>query len=88
MTPNSNAFPVVIGQADDFEAHHGLTKREYFAGLALQGLTAGLEAGVGQYDPNAIAMEAIALADALINGLKYTAEVESDRRQMRENLGL
>ena len=50
---------------------HGLTKREHFAGLAMQGLLAG---GYCIDDPknrlNDVPSEAVALADALLKELE------------------
>ena len=51
---------------------YGLTKREFFAGLALQGLSAGMHAaasGADLINCEAVALDAIALADALIKEL-------------------
>jgi hypothetical protein len=53
-----------------------LTKREYFAGLALQGLAAGMHAAANGGDLincEAVALDAIALADALIVELQAEA---------------
>lgn len=51
----------------------GLTKREYFAGLAMQGLsTATSEDGTWQHDPKDCAIAAVEYADALLAELEKT----------------
>jgi hypothetical protein len=59
----STAFPTDI---DD-----GLTKREWFAGMALQGIIAacGNSDGVASYKENAVAINAITAADELLKQL-------------------
>lgn len=53
----------------------GLTKREYFAGLAMQGLLAGIPAGgIISYDE--VADDARRCADALLNQLQATEDGE------------
>lgn len=47
--------------------HLGLTKREYFAGLAMQGHLAGIRTGVNH---TKIAMLSIELADELLTELE------------------
>jgi len=63
MNGQSTAFPTDI---DD-----GLTKREWFAGMALQGIIAacGNSDGAVSYKENAVAANAISLADALLKQL-------------------
>ena len=64
----------------------GLTKREYFAGLAMQGLCANyLRENITGWDVNTYAKESVELADALLKELndqtenKYViAELEQD----------
>ena len=53
------------------EAGMGLTKREWFAGMALQGLIAGNgdENGIVSYDRHAIARTAVDTADDLLKRL-------------------
>lgn len=52
------------------EYHTGLTKREYFAAMALQGILAGNEINrTGRKTPYSIAELATSYADALINAL-------------------
>lgn len=48
--------------------YEGLTKREYFAALAMQGL-APIGVGTFSWDPNNIAAMAVKNADALIEEL-------------------
>ena len=57
---NSDAFPVVVGIQIN---QRGLTKREYFAGLAMQGILAN-----DKYSLATVPMttDAVAMADALL----------------------
>lgn len=58
--------PVMAHQTDDWAtAVQGLTKREYFAAMAMQGLAVN----PGNAVTYAIARDACALADALIEAL-------------------
>lgn len=65
--PQDNAFP----QENNFTMEFGLTKREYFAAMALQGLAG--DTGIQYYgDPMFIkstAEQAVDLAEALISAL-------------------
>ena len=62
--PNEQAFPCFNG--DQFTPTLGLTKREYFAAMAMQGLaTRPHEA----YEANNVAYHAVTFADALIEKL-------------------
>ena len=55
---------------------HGLTKREYFAGLAMQSLLAHyLSENVTEWDMKTYAVESVALDDAIIAELN-SAEVK------------
>lgn len=66
---HSPAFPAIDGSTAFYE--RGLTKREYFAGLALQGLLASLgQHDVTHYDE--LASDAVMAADALLTELKKT----------------
>ena len=70
-TPNEPAMPVRVLIDDNFfsstyAVHLGLTKREHFAGLAMQGLIT--EYGV-QQKYELISEWAVQFADALINEL-------------------
>jgi hypothetical protein len=53
------------------EAGMGLTKREWFAGMALQGIVSacGCGDGVVSYTENSLAINAIAAADELLKQL-------------------
>lgn len=51
----------------------GLNKREYFAGLAMQGLsTATSEDGTWQHEPRDCAIAAVEYADAMLAELERT----------------
>jgi len=52
----------------------GLTKREYFAGLAMQGMCSEIIAGMDYADvsPEQTAKDAVAMADALLQQLQAT----------------
>lgn len=63
--PNENAFPVTDGTRT---VEPGLTKREYFAALALQGMLANQTRGTTT-DPSFFASEAVKASDALITEL-------------------
>lgn len=39
--PTDNAFPIFTAQGEVYVCQGGLTKREHFAALAMQGLLAG-----------------------------------------------
>jgi hypothetical protein len=66
------AAPISVSSIDetlcssDFEYGEGLTKREHFAGLAMQGLLAG-SSGLGDGE---CALNAIHYADALLKELE------------------
>lgn len=47
----------------------GLTKREYFAGLAMQGMLSGHELQLSKAEADVIAMQSIQFADALLEAL-------------------
>lgn len=68
------AMPIDIDGRGQFapETHLGLTKREYFAGLAMQSLGASADEYSRFYE---MAADAVAMADALL------AELESQKRQ-------
>jgi len=66
--PNDYAFSVFCGEGP-IPPTHGLTKREYFAAMALQGLLADPHATTDIGYP----MTAVQLADALIAELNKTA---------------
>jgi len=59
----SYAFPVVVNENVDY-FYGGLTKREYFAAMAMQGyIASGLMHGCVE---NTLAMRSVTAADALI----------------------
>lgn len=69
---NEPAYPLPVGRDSIANNRGGLTIREHFAGLAMNGLCANPQLikdtaaiGVGQYR-EAIAVTAIGMADALI----------------------
>jgi hypothetical protein len=63
------------------DVYSGLTKREYFAGLAMQGLLTrvpnrhGNEVDLGVLESKRIASEAVYMADALLAELEAEQEV-------------
>lgn len=65
--PNDPAFPVVC---QDFSGHRvcgaGLTKREWFAGMALQGVIASFSNNFNVADPQDTAKTVLKFADALL----------------------
>lgn len=63
------AFPLATNIADHVQL--GLTKREWFAGLAMQGLVAHQPTGFDKY---IAAKEAVAYADALLARLAEKGE--------------
>jgi hypothetical protein len=75
---NQPAFPVTTyntyGEINNI--HLGMSKREYFAGLAMHGILASLEGDLNKYTVNggflhgeSVAEDAIMCADALIKEL-------------------
>lgn len=66
--PNENAFPCHQGQ--DFSVREwGLTKREYFAALAMQGYITGVRASGDGINIKELCTSAIWTADVLIKEL-------------------
>lgn len=71
---NSNkvAFPVSVDVAmEEGDVARGLTKREYFAGLAMQGLVSAWSS-----EKNECAKRAVEIADALLSALSNTKETK------------
>lgn len=65
------AMPVPLNPGSSFQGHgpaDGLTKREYFAGLAMQGLCTR----EGYDSPAMVALDAVAAADSLLAELENT----------------
>lgn len=73
MSANDSAFPTPPEFRSDGEliaySSPGLTKREYFAAMAMQGLCANSIPG-GHHHPEARAKEAVQNADALLAELE------------------
>lgn len=70
------AFPRTVHQEHDMIngnifPQRGLTKREWFAGLALQGILASYSNQENIADADACALEAFARADAMIRLLEW-----------------
>lgn len=63
--PNDSIEPIWRSASDPEYAQYGLTKREHFAAMAMQGMLAN---GVYKSDL-ALAVQAVAYADALIEAL-------------------
>ena len=66
--PDADAFPFVLHGAGGTEYSHGLTKREYFAAMAMQGLCANGIPG-SQHGFKSLTAEAVMYADWLIDTL-------------------
>jgi hypothetical protein len=72
MTDKSGpAYPCTIWRGDEAFPCSGLTKREYFAAAALQGL---LAAGPHDCTYQQLAEDAVVCAGALVNILQRTAK--------------
>lgn len=65
--PFASAFPFVLDRGSRIDCDPGLTKRELFAAMAMQGLCAGPECEGTHIED--IALAAVAMADALIDEL-------------------
>ncbi len=63
--PNDAGFPI----PEDGVEEYGLTKREYFAALAMQGILSGCDVEYCESDSQQIALAAVMNADALIKTL-------------------
>lgn len=73
------AMPIIDNKISthDTEIYHGLTKREHFAGLAMQAYISGnlswsdgLEGGHSSPSTEDVAKEAVGYADALLKALE------------------
>lgn len=77
---NSPAFPTFFPNRDEtgipLSQNDGLTKREYFAGLAMQGILTGIRGANLQVNVPGLAMESLQYADALIAELEKTGKTE------------
>lgn len=74
---NRPAYPFINTEDSEVaEVHYGLTKREYFAAKAMQGLLAGdfpeksIHNNIGLPEIHLIACESVAYADALLKQLE------------------
>lgn len=67
--PNDTAYPIVVTKDRETEIGQGLTKREYFAAMAMQGFCANANVFSNLKDT---AIWAVKEADALINELNKT----------------
>ena len=56
---------------EDNEVHYGLTKREYFAAMAMQGMLANIYSTMGQYEMELpdVAHDSVKAADDLLKQL-------------------
>ena len=73
------AYPLITGDGINLEIqyNYGLTKREYFAAMAMQGILAGADTGNsngifvndGYIHYDTVALDAVKISDALINAL-------------------
>ena len=63
------AHSVVGNDSSPLYSHYGLSKRELFAAMAMQGLTANSVPG-DHHVSNICAAEAVAMADALLEALE------------------
>lgn len=69
INSGGNAFPYCVWVGDHHNGHNtGMTLREWFAGMALQGMIASGDANDNQI--GVIAQEAYKLADAMIRAGK------------------
>jgi hypothetical protein len=71
------AFPIFDSDGQHFLKHGGLSKREYFAALALQGILSSTALNLDEYDPNLNADLAIGAADILIYRLNKTGMIQN-----------
>ena len=72
---NESVFPGFVRAGEVALSSGGLTKREMFAAMAMQGLCAGVEYG-RVIDEDAIASDAVACADALLAKLTEPKQPE------------
>lgn len=69
IRPNESAFPVI---ATNFHVELGLTKREYIAIMAFQGMLANSDRNFMEW--NTYATRSVQAADVLINELNRNGE--------------
>lgn len=70
--PNDIAYPVVYDE--NLSVHSGLTKREYFAAMAMQGMCSNMDNANLQNSTIIVTSEAVRFADALIEQLNKEGE--------------
>lgn len=69
IDPNAQAFPVSL------QSTPGLTKREYFAAMAMQGILSSSDCAHGGYSSAGLAAAAaVVQADAIIDALNNESE--------------
>jgi len=81
---DDSAFPIFDGSGEHFIKHGGLSKREYFAALALHGILSNPSLDTLEYGPEENAVLAIMSADSLIHRLNKT-EYMGRLRLMTQN---
>lgn len=66
------AFPTIWDEKfkPDFNTENGFTKREYFAGLAMQGMITGRELSLSKEEADVIAGQSVQFADSLLKALE------------------
>lgn len=83
--PNDNITPIMCDRGTQIIG--GLTKREHFAAMAMQGMLHNgciTEHGVISQAPETIAMQAVIQADALIKYLnKDSLQQQSDKTELK-----
>ena len=68
------AFPIQVNHEDiDVKDYYGLSMRDWFAGMALQGYLAGRNYNAGQYAPASVARDCYGYADAMLAARKEGA---------------
>ena len=72
MDPKTNGEQPAFGDSTTHAHQHGLTKREHFAAMAMQGFLS--DWGEGAFNRNICASLAVAHADALLNALAAGGE--------------
>lgn len=69
---NDSACPVHGKYDSNLILEGGLTKREYFAAIAMQGYLASCDGWASSYDLEEISKRSVIAADALITSLNQT----------------
>jgi hypothetical protein len=81
---NDAAYPETRKKDNAYSAEGGLTKREYFAALAMQGICSSETEGWPDLSEQGIAARAVLLADALIDELNDSIIKDPDLENKRE----